>query len=944
MSVSATNLTGLYTVSGNASPLVPTQPYGNANVVGLLAAGTDGANTISNIIATGTVEASQVNAETFFGQGVAVQGYDFVQMQYSNATTLPLSPYSIGTGSWFYLDSGGATFQSNTTGTLKQIVLGNDSSISATGNIAGNYFIGNGSQLTGLPATYGNSNVATFLANFGSNSISTTGNITANNLQAITGISASGNITTAGYFVGNFSGNITGNLTVPGSNTQVIFNNNGNAGASAGFTFDSASNTATVDGNVVSTRLQGTGSLTVEANGFSSSSLSLYDGGSADLSAATTVSLNAGVYPSGQHWYFYDTGNLEAPGAISAVGNITGDFFIGNGSQLTGLPATYSNAEVAAFLADFGSNVISSTGNITGDYFIGNGSQLTGLPATYSNADVATFLADFGANSISTTGNVTAGYFIGDGAFLTNIPAGNITNAYGNSNVATFLADFGANAISTTGNITGGNLRTSGSAGNIVGVDYISANYFVGNGSLLTSITAANADSANTAIYVTGNAQGNITSVGILTSVSVSGNVEAGNVLLGDLLGAGNVTATGNVTGGNINTGGLITATGNITVGNVLTGGIVSATGNIVTAGNVLTDGVVSAIGNVTGNYILGNGSQLTGIAGTYGNANVSNFLANFGSNVISTTGNVTSGNVNTGVVSATGNIYALNTYIAGSGTVAVFGTTSTATTAVIANSFPTTVAIGGNASSVFLGNPTSSTTTIRGNANVVGNTQSGNLRTTGLITATGTVTGSSLLGSVVSVSANITGGNILTGGLISATGNITGGNILTAGLVSMTGSSQAASYSASGNITGGNIVTGGLVTATGNITGGNLLITSNIQGISTSSSVGILNYKDIVYTLTYASTITPDVSNGQIQQVTLTGNVTWNAFGGTPQAGQSMLVKLIQDGTGGRTLTSTMKWAGGTKTLSTAAGAVDIAAVFYDGTNYYASLTLAYA
>ena len=68
------------------------------------------------------------------------------------------------------------------------------------------------------------------------------------------------------------------------------------------------------------------------------------------------------------------------------------------------------------------------------------------------------------------------------------------------------------------------------------------------------------------------------------------------------------------------------------------------------------------------------------------------------------------------------------------------------------------------------------------------------------------------------------------------------------------------------------------------------------------------------------------------------------NAFGGTPQAGQSMVIKFIQDGTGSRILSSTMKWAGGAKTLSTAANAVDIASVFYDGTNYYASLTLAYA
>jgi len=69
---------------------------------------------------------------------------------------------------------------------------------------------------------------------------------------------------------------------------------------------------------------------------------------------------------------------------------------------------------------------------------------------------------------------------------------------------------------------------------------------------------------------------------------------------------------------------------------NVLT---ISSTGTI-------TSGTVSATGNIIGNYIFGNGSQLTGIAGgsTYSNANVTTLLANFGSNTISTTGNVTAG------------------------------------------------------------------------------------------------------------------------------------------------------------------------------------------------------------------------------------------------------------------------------------------------------------
>lgn len=46
-----------------------------------------------------------------------------------------------------------------------------------TGNVSAGYFVGNGSLLTGVTGSYGNSNVATLLGSFGSNSVSTSGNI-----------------------------------------------------------------------------------------------------------------------------------------------------------------------------------------------------------------------------------------------------------------------------------------------------------------------------------------------------------------------------------------------------------------------------------------------------------------------------------------------------------------------------------------------------------------------------------------------------------------------------------------------------------------------------------------------------------------------------------------------------------------------------------------------
>jgi hypothetical protein len=70
-----------------------------------------------------------------------------------------------------------------------------------------------------------------------------------------------------------------------------------------------------------------------------------------------------------------------------------------------------------------------------------------------------------------------------------------------------------------------------------------------------------------------------------------------------------------------------------------------------------------------------------------------------------------------------------------------------------------------------------------------------------------------------------------------------------------------------------------------------------------------------------------------------LNGNITINSLGNAV-AGTSMTLILTQDGTGNRILTSSMKFAGGLKTLSTAASATDIMSVFYDGSTYYATLS----
>jgi len=75
---------------------------------------------------------------------------------------------------------------------------------------------------------------------------------------------------------------------------------------------------------------------------------------------------------------------------------------------------------------------------------------------------------------------------------------------------------------------------------------------------------------------------------------------------------------------------------------------------------------------------------------------------------------------------------------------------------------------------------------------------------------------------------------------------------------------------------------------------------------------------------------------------MTLTGNVTISALTNVTTGSNATLI-LTQDATGSRTLTSTMKFAGNSKTLSTTAASIDTVSIFYDGTNYYASLVKGY-
>ena len=92
------------------------------------------------------------------------------------------------------------------------------------------------------------------------------------------------------------------------------------------------------------------------------------------------------------------------------------------------------------------------------------------------------------------------------------------------------------------------------------------------------------------------------------------------------------------------------------------------------------------------------------------------------------------------------------------------------------------------------------------------------------------------------------------------------------------------------------------------------------------------------------SGTLSIDTGLANTFTMTLTGNVTLNTTSFTNLiAGKSITLILTQDGTGGRYLTSNLKYSGGISTLSTAAGAIDVLNMYYDGTNYLASLVKGY-
>jgi hypothetical protein len=478
----------------------------------------------------------------------------------------------------------------------------------------------------------------------------------------------------------------------------------------------------------------------------------------------------AGMYAYDSTYFYYCFANYDGSnviwGEITQVGNIsvstiargTSNVTITDlGGNVTTGVAGVSNVVVVSNTGQFVTGLVSATGNISGGFILGNGSQLSGLPQSYSNANVSAFLPVYTGNisagnvlvtsvvnaatfttpgTISATGNITTdGFFVGN--FSGNIVA-NITNIPGPGGAVVFN-DGAGNVAATAG------LVFDNSGPNVLTVSgtYSATGNIIATG----NITGGNLSGTNITGTLTTISQPNITSLGTLSSLGVAGNVAGGNITTG-----GQVSAAGNIrTAGfffaaqDINVGGDITATS-------YTGTTSSLAGNV-TGGNILTGGRVSATGNVTGNYFIGNGSLLTGLVlDTIQNGNSNVLIGSSAGNVsinvngisplviftplgqttagiISATGTVTGGNINTGgTVSATGNITGGNLVVSGAITGASTSVNGTVTGASVVGGVMTGTSI-----------------------SVTGAANAADITGTSLTVGTGTITG----GNIVNSNAN---------------------------------------------------------------------------------------------------------------------------------------------------------------------------------------------
>ena len=394
--------------------------------------------------------------------------------------------------------------------------------ISATGNITGGNL--SGTSIAGTLITAAQTNITSVGT---LSSLTVTGNVTGGNLLTAGLISATGAVTAS-----QFNGSGAGLTSIPAANVTGTLSVN-TTGYAATVSSAAQPNITSV-GTLSSVSVTGTATVgNVDTAGTVSATGNVTGG---NLVTAGTVYGKDALF----------TGNLTVDGDLTYI-NITDlnveDPLISLGGGPNGAPLVGNDGKDRGEIL----NYFNTSGNVAQAAFIGY-QNLSGKLIAATNASVAnnvvtvnnygTFvIGDLEGTTVSATGNIDGGNLRTSGLVSAagNVRGGNINtvglvSAIGNIIGGNVTSE---GVISGAGNISGGNIRTTGliSAGGTV-----TGTQFNGSGVGLTDIPAANVTgtlSVNTTGYaatVSSAAQPNITSLGTLSSVSVTGNVNAGLV------------------------------------------------------------------------------------------------------------------------------------------------------------------------------------------------------------------------------------------------------------------------------------------------------------------------------------------------------------------------------------------------------------------------------
>jgi len=983
--------------------------YGNSNVAAYLASNTD--PTVSNLNANSAVQAVAINTvnanigayQTFANANAA-----------SQATSINTINANLGAFQTYANVTFGTSSYGNTQATALLANFGSNA-ISTSGNITGGYFVGNAAALdrtTGVATgTYGSDTTIPTIV------VDAKGRITQITTNAVSGGGSYGNSNVAAYLASNTDATIS--TLNANAAVQAVQINTVNANIGAYQTFANA-NAAT----------QATSINSINANL-----------GSFQTYANVTFSTVANAASQQTQIDGITNGTTTLANVKS-----TGGYFWANGTAYSkGSDGTYGNTQVAAFLPVYGGPILANVITAT------SGSDLT-LQAALTK-DIRILAASGGASDIfitTTDGEIiidaasSGGYAatIKSGALI-NLLAPNVTTngqftstggyywangtpylgnggpSYGNANVASFLPTY-------TGDL-GGNLRS----GNV----YSTGTVLIQSAAAQTVYMASGAG-ANVFISADGylNLTGNL---GIVINSTPRVNIVDGNLNVYK-----NTFSNAN---GYIYADNNITAGGNIISNNYLFANGVSILGSSSTYGNV--DVTAFLNGTAPVNYITGTGNNLNLVGGA--NSTGSGAILQMGAGTIGGFPGPVAYFNNTNVAVASGNIS--TSYGPTMGTCLY----DTVNDRLFINAFPLSTpdsSISNNIYSNFMVvNPvytnnqlqqpplanatTGGTTIVSTSSQVVGLVQSSNvaLQSGYGFGAQNRNTVGTLVGMTVNpVTANSMNNNdrvraftaaveyqsnIGWGALSSTSQNASSINALS-GIVYLNNGSSIGS--AVGALTGVIItppagLTSNVQYATGSMPFTNLLNTAGTTGksnvvysravapfvtgfssnLTVQYAVGLHTYSGWAGTGTVGSASNPilgrfavlneDVNStiqtngnvtitgntslaaytesqqdygntggtinfsvysaaGSVKSLTLTSNLTVNTNNITMPKGGTLTLIITQDGTGSRTLTSNIKFAGGSKTLSTAAGAIDTISIYNDGTNLLGALVKGYA